>query len=221
MLKPYTSIKVAIADDHEPYRIGLKTLIEKTPKINIVGDASNGRDLLRLVNDVCPDVVLVDIMMPVMDGIEATKHLAANAPSVNVIALSMFNDDHVIMDILNAGAKGYLIKNATKREIFEAIEAVYYNHSYYCRSTSMKLARLIANNVFNPNGRTEKDIFSPKELEIMQLICKEYTNKEIAEKLFLSSRTVEGYREKIMDKTNSKTTAGIVIYAIRNGIFKI
>lgn len=221
MMTGYTPIKVAIADDHEPYRIGLRTMLEKATQIEVVGDAGNGRDLLNLVQEVCPDVVLVDILMPGMDGIEVTKHLVKQAPSVNVIALSMFNDDHVIINILNAGAKGYLIKNATKQEILDAIGTVYYNHNYYCRSTSAKLARLIANNLFDPNHKSEKDLFSQKELEIMRLICQEQTNKQIAERLFLSSRTVEGYREKILDKTNSKTTAGIVVYAIRHGIFKV
>lgn len=196
----YYSIRVAVADDHEPYRIGLKSLIEKTTEIEIVGEASNGRDLVHVVHELNPDVVLVDIQMPVMDGIEVTKHLANKAPSVNVIALSMFNDDHLIIDILSAGAKGYLIKNATKQEILDAIKAVYYNQTYYCRSTSMKLARLIANNQFDPNHKSEKDIFSHKEIEIIQLICQELTNKEIADKLCLSSRTVEGYRQKSLKK---------------------
>jgi len=221
MLTGYTSIKVAIADDHEPYRIGLKTMIGKSAEIEIVGDAANGRDLLRVIDEMNPDVVLLDILMPVMDGVEVTRHLTTKASSVKVVALSMFNDDHLIIDILNAGAKGYLIKNATKQEILDAIKAVYYHHTYYCRSTSMKLARLIANNQFDPNHKVEKDIFSPKEIEIMQFICKQMTNKEIGDRLYLSTRTVEGYRQKIVEKTNSKTTAGIVIYAIRNGIYKI
>ena len=217
----YASIKVAIADDHEVFRIGLITMIGKSPGIHIVADAPNGRELLVQIKDTKPDVVIADIAMPVMDGIELTRQLAIQAPDINVIALSMFNADHLIIDILNAGAKGYLIKNASKQEVLDAIEAVYYNQTYYCRSTSMKLARLIANKLFDPNHKVEKEVFSQKEIEIMQLICQEMTNKAIGDKLFLSSRTVEGYRQKITEKTNSKTTAGIVIYAIRNGIYKI
>ncbi|MBC7828223.1 MAG: response regulator transcription factor [Chitinophagaceae bacterium] len=217
----YASIRIAIGDDHEAFRIGLKTMIGKSSGIEIVADAANGRDLLSLVLETKPDVVLVDIIMPVMDGVQFTRQLAIQSPGTNAIALSMFNDDHLIIDILNAGAKGYLIKNATKQEILEAITAAYYNQTYYCRSTSMKLARLIANNLFDPHHKIEKETFSQKEIEIIQFICLEFTNKQIGDKLCLSSRTVEGYRQKIADKTNSKTTAGIVIYAIRNGIYKI
>lgn len=217
----YTSVRVAIADDHEPFRIGLMTMIGRSPGIQFVADATNGKELLSQLRETKPDVVFADIAMPVMDGIELTRQLAIHAPGINVIALSMFNDDHLIVDVLNAGAKGYLIKNASKQEMLDAIQAVYYNQTYYCRSTSIKLARLIANKIYDPNHKVEKEIFSPREIEIIQLICQEMTNKEIGDKLCLSSRTVEGYRQKIADKTNSKTTAGIVIYAIRNGIYKI
>lgn len=217
----YSSIRVAIADDHEPFRIGVITMIGKCPGIQFVADAANGQDLLRQIKDTKPDVVLADIAMPVMDGIEFTRRLAIQSPGTNVIALSMFNDDHLIIDVLNAGAKGYLIKNSSKQEMLDAIAAVYYNQTYYCRSTSIKLARLIAHKLFDPTHKVERETFSPKEIEVIQLICQEMTNKEIGDKLCLSSRTVEGYRQKIADKTNSKTTAGIVIYAIRHGIYKI
>ena len=217
----YTSIRVAIADDHETFRIGLMTMIGKSPGIEIVADAPNGRDLLSQIDQSKPDVVLADIVMPVMDGVELTRELATKHPGINVIALSMFNDDHLIIDILTAGAKGYLLKNASKQEMLDAISAVYYSQTYYCSSTSTRLARLIANKIYDPHNNVEKEIFSQKETEIIQLICQEKTNKEIGDILCLSSRTVEGYRQKISDKTNSKTTAGIVIYAIRNGIYKI
>jgi DNA-binding NarL/FixJ family response regulator len=159
--------------------------------------------------------------MPVMDGIASTKIVSEKYPSVNIIALSMFDQDNLIIDMLEAGAKGYLLKNADKKEILEAIKSVYNNKPYYCRTTSAKLAKLISKSKFNPYNKNEKPIFSAKEIEIIQLICQENTNKEIGIKLFLSPRTVEGYRLKILEKMNVKSTAGIVIYAVKNGLYTL
>ena len=124
-------IQLAIADDHEVYRDGLKALLESSKEFEIVAEASTGKQLVSLCEEKVPDVVLTDIMMPVMDGIKATLFLAEHFPSVRVIALSMFNQDHLILDMLNAGASGYLIKNAHKNEIIEAIHSVYKNKPYY------------------------------------------------------------------------------------------
>jgi two-component system response regulator NreC len=159
--------------------------------------------------------------MPVMDGIEATRRLTQSFPAVNIIALSMFDQDNLIIDMLEAGAKGYLLKNADKSEIIDAINSVYKNVPYYCRSTSVKLARMIGQSKFNPYKKIEKPSFSEKEIKIIQFICQEFTNKEIGKELYLSDRTVEGYRVKILGKMNVKSTAGIVIYAIKNGIYKV
>lgn len=217
----YAAIKVIIADDHEVYRDGLRTMLSKNENIEVVGEAGDGNELIRITNRTNPDIILTDIIMPSMNGIEATKYLTQNVPAVSVIALSMFNEDNLILDMLEAGAKGYLLKNANKSEIIEAVKSVYHNTPYYCRSTSIKLARLIASSKFNPFHKVEKISFNDKEIQIIRLICEELTNKEIANKLFLSIRTVEGYRQKIMEKTTAKTTAGIVIYAIKHGMYKI
>jgi DNA-binding NarL/FixJ family response regulator len=163
--------------------------------------------------------VLTDIMMPGMDGIEATRIITKKYPQVGVIALSMFNDDKSIIDMLEAGAKGYLLKNANKTDIIDAINTVARGKAYYCSSTGVKLAQLIANSRFDPNIPGSRELFTDKEKEIICLICKEYSNKEISELLHLSVRTIEGHRERIVLKTNAKNTAGIVVYAIRNNIF--
>jgi DNA-binding NarL/FixJ family response regulator len=214
-------LKLVVADDHEIYLDGLKAMLKKQEDFEVVGEGSNGRELIAAVERTHPDIVLTDIVMPVMDGIAATQFLSKHKPLVNIIALSMFDQDNLIIDMLEAGAKGYLLKNANKSEIIEAIKSVYRNIPYYCTSTSSKLARMIAQSKFNPYKKINAPYFSEKELEIIRLICQEFTNNEIGQRLFLSGRTVEGYRVKILEKMNAKSTAGIVIYAIKNELYKI
>ncbi len=214
-------IKLVIADDHEIYRDGLKIMLRKQTDIEVIGEAGNGRELVALIEIIKPDIILTDIEMPVLDGIDATRQLRHQYPSINIIALSMFDQDNLIIEMLESGAKGYLLKNADKTEIIDAIKSVYKDVPYYCRSTSVKLARMIGKSKFNPYNTTERPVFSDKEIEIIRLICQEHTNKEIGELLFLSARTVEGYRVKILEKMDVKSTAGIVIYAIKNGMFKL
>jgi DNA-binding NarL/FixJ family response regulator len=213
-------IKLVIADDHEIFRDGFKLMLSKFPEIMLVGEAGNGRELLELIEKENPDVILTDIKMPVMDGIEATKKIAELYPDKGIIGLSMYDDDELIIEMLEAGAKGYLIKNAGKDQIIEAIKTVYNDEPYYCKTTSHKLTQMIAKSRFNPYKKTEKAEFSEREKEIIACICDEMTNKEIGDKLFISVRTVEGHRLKILEKMNVKNTVGLVVYAIKNGIVK-
>jgi DNA-binding NarL/FixJ family response regulator len=213
-------IQVMIADDHDIYRDGLKSLLEHSSEFIVTGEACTGKHLISLCEKNTPDVVMTDIIMPVMDGICATKWMAENLPTVRVIALSMFNQDHLILDMLNAGASGYLIKNAHKNEIIDAVHSVYKNKPYYCSSTSHKLARLIGNNTPNP-ARLNKIMFSTIEMEVIRMICEQKTTKEIGDHLNMSMRTAEEYRKRIREKMDVKNIAGIVIYAIRNNLFKL
>lgn len=215
-----TAIKVMIADDHEIYRDGLRLMLKKQPAVEWLGEAANGKELVEMIKVKKPDVVLLDILMPVKDGIETTRYLHRNYPDINVIALSMFNEENLVVDMLEAGAKGYMLKNADKEEIVEAIQSVCRQVPYYCKSTTSKLAMMIGRSRFNPFYKYDVSIFTPKEIEIIKLVCHEMTNKQIGEKLFISGRTVEGHRLKIQDKINVKSTAGIVIYAIKHGIHK-
>lgn len=213
-------IQVAIADDHEVFRDGLKSFLQKSNDFEVAGEAATGKQLISLCKETRPDVVLMDIIMPVMDGIEATAYISEHFPDVRVIALSMFNQDHLILDMVKAGASGYLIKNAHKNEIIEAIHSVYRNKPYYCSSTSLKLARLIGASQFGPKAK-QKPIFSSKERAIIKMICEEKTTREIGDKLNMSFRTAEEYRQKIREKMDVKGTAGMVIYAIRNDLYEI
>jgi DNA-binding NarL/FixJ family response regulator len=220
MMQTTADIKLVIADDHEIFRDGFKLMLSKFPEIILVGEAGNGRELLELIEKENPDVILTDIKMPVMDGIEATKKIVELYPDKGIIGLSMYDDDELIIEMLEAGAKGYLIKNAGKEQIIEAIKTVYNSEPYYCRTTSSKLTQMIAKSRFNPYKKTEKAEFSEREKEIIACICDEMTNKEIGDKLFISVRTVEGHRLKILEKMNVKNTVGLVVYAIKNGIVK-
>lgn len=213
------NIKVVIADDHEIFRDGLKLMLKKADSIDLIGEAADGKELIKLIEATRPDVVITDIKMPVMDGVDATKHIRQHFPGVQVIALSMFDDEQLILEMLDAGAQGYLLKNSDKFEITDAVESVFEGKNYYCKFTSGKLAKLIALQRDQKEKKKKEAEFSEKEIEIIKLICQEFTNKEIGEKVFLSSRTVEGYRMKILEKMDAKNTVGIVIEAIRLGIY--
>lgn len=216
-----TPVQIVIADDHEIFRDGLKTLLQKFPGVEIVGEAGTGKEMIEQAMAKKPDIIITDIMMPVMDGIVATRKLIAQWPSAQIIALTMFDQESLVIDILEAGAMGYLLKHSQKSEIKEAIEVVSKGHPFYCRTTSTILARMIAQSKYNPYSKIEKQQFSFKEKQIIQLICDELSNKEIADRLNLSPRTIEGYRLNFMEKMQVKSTAGIVIYAVKNGLYKI
>ena len=215
------TIRLIIADDHEIFRDGLALMLSRQKDIVLLGQAANGKELIELTGQHQPDVIITDIKMPVMDGIQASKLILKNQPDVKIIALSMFDEETLIVDMLEAGAKGYLLKNAHKDEIIAAVEAVYNDQTYYCNHTSRKLTKMIADSSFNPNRRPVKPELSEKEINVMRLVCQEFSNKEIASQLKLSVRTIEGYREKIQEKINARNTAGIVVYAIKNRIYQV
>ncbi len=215
------NIKILIADDHEIFRDGFKLMLTKQKDITLLGEAENGRELIALTKELQPDVIITDIKMPIMDGIEATIKISALFPNIGIIGLSMFDEDDLIVDMLEAGAKGFLIKNANKIQIIEAIKTVYNDNPYYCKTTSNKLAQMIAASRFNPYKKIKKVTFTEREIEIITMISQELTNKEIGDKLFLSVRTIDGHRLNILEKMNVKNTAGLIIYAIKNGILKV
>jgi DNA-binding NarL/FixJ family response regulator len=217
----YHPIKILIADDHEIYRKGFRALLKNEREVTIVGEAENGRELVDLAAMLQPDIIITDIKMPVMDGIQAAKTIREKYPDIRVMAISMYNEDNLVIDMLEAGARGYLLKNTKKAEVVQAVKDVFEGRTYYCHDTSERLIRMIAENKYIPYRYHSQPNFSRKEIEIMILICKQYTNKEIASALNLSSRTIEGYREKIQEKTESRNSIGIVIYAIRHNYFQL
>jgi DNA-binding NarL/FixJ family response regulator len=221
MMKTIAPIRIVLADDHEIFRDGFKVMIKKQPSVQLVGEAADGEELIRQTRQLRPDVVITDIKMPVMDGVEATKQLTSEFPEIGIIALSMFDEENLIVEMLEAGAKGYLLKNAHKDEIMEAIKTVDRNHTYYCNGTSARLANMIAKSTFRPSTRVVKPEFSEKEVAVIRYICQEMSNKEIASNLNLSIRTIEGYRDRILEKIGARNAAGIVVYAIKNNIYTV
>ncbi|NCI46319.1 response regulator transcription factor [Sediminibacterium soli] len=214
-------IRLLIADDHDVYRDGLQLLLSKDPGIVVVDEAANGKELLEKILVTKPDIVLTDLRMPVMDGVEAIASIVQLFPMVRTIALSTFDSEHLIVEALEAGALGYIIKNAQKGEIIDAVRTVYEGHPYYCKSTSVRLVKMISNSHFNPYKIKEQNLFSDKDKEIIRMICEEKSNREIAEVLFMSPRTLEGIRARILEKMKVKTAAGIAIYAIKNSLYRL
>ncbi|MRG45392.1 response regulator [Chitinophaga sp. SYP-B3965] len=213
-------IRLVVADDHEIFLDGLALMLSRQENITLVGQAGDGRELLEIVAREKPDVVMTDIKMPRMDGITATREMIRLQPDARIIALSMFDEENQIVEMLEAGAKGYLLKNADKQEILDAIASVYEDRVYYCKSTSAKLAAMIAKSKFNPYKHKEQISFTEREQEIIQLICQQFTAQQIGDKIFLSKRTVEGYRTRILEKMNVRNTAGVVMYALKNNLIK-
>jgi DNA-binding NarL/FixJ family response regulator len=210
-------IQIVIADDYPMFREGIRLMLEKTAGIQIAGEANDGRELLKVIRENKPDVVITDIEMPIMNGIEVTKAIKKEFPALPVVALTMYGDDHLLVDMLEAGANGYLLKSTTKEELIEGIKAVNEGDNYFCNATTLKLSKIIAKSRFY---KTDDASFSEKEIEIIKLICEQYVSKEIADRTSLTFRTVEKYRHNIMEKTGSRNLVGIVIYAIKNGIYK-
>jgi len=200
--------------------MGLRMLLQGSEEIELTGEAANGQKLIELVAENTPDVVLTDLMMPEMDGIEAIRRMK-NAGFTKCIALSTFDNDRLIMEALEAGAKGYITKNAQKGEIIEAIKLVNQSVFYYCKSTSSRLARMIGVSEFNPYAKAQTQLFTQEETDIIRLICKEKTSEEIAKILFMGKRNVERIRTRILSKMDVKTAAGVVMYAIKNSIIDV
>lgn len=206
-------IRIILADDHPLFQDGLASLLERIDEFDIVGKASNGKELIELYHQSKPDIILTDIKMPEMDGIEATMEIRKTDSDVGIICLSMYDESELIVDILEAGANGYLVKNADKDEIIEAIHKVYTHESYYCKKTFAQLRESIHRNHYK---KIAKPSITGKELEIIKLLCEELTAKEIAERLFISPRTVEQHKLNIQEKLGVKNAIGIVVYALKH-----
>jgi len=214
-------IRIIIADDHSIFREGVEAGLRKQTQIQIVAQADNGKELIELAEKHKPDVVVTDIKMPVMDGIKATSILTRMQPALGVIALSMFDEDTLVMDMLEAGARGYLLKNASRPELETAITTVYRRGTYLCNSSSSKLVKLVGRSSFNPFHPGQKPHFSDREIQVIRLICAQFCSKEIGKQLEISSRTVESTRDRIMEKIGARNVVGVVLYAVKHGIYVI
>lgn len=212
-------IKVIIADDQSLVRESLRLVLEQDPEINIIAEAVNGKDVIDAVLHEKPDVIVTDIQMPEMGGIELTKALQETYPEIKIIGLTMYEEDYLVVEMMEAGAKGYLMKDSGIGPVAEAIHTVYKNRRYFCDSTSDRLIKKLAASTAKISAREDAEQFSEKEKEIIRLVCQEFSNKEIAEQMHLGLKTIESYRNKIFEKMGVKNMAGLAVYAMNAGIY--
>jgi len=206
---------IIIVDDHALFRSGLITLLSDLEEIGTIYEASNGKIYLNMIDDISVDIVLMDISMPEMDGIEATIKSLIKQPDLKIIALSMYSDEEYYFKMINAGVKGFLIKDSTIDKVREAIRVVAKGGNYFSQEILYKMIK---------NGSElskAEEALSERETEILSFICQGFSNQEIAEKLFLSKRTIDKHRANILDKTNCHNTASLVVYAIKWGLVEL
>lgn len=204
-------IRVVLADDHEIVRAGLRRLLLVNKNIKILGEAANGEDLVSLVNYHQPDIALVDIAMPKLDGIEATRIIKSDCPDVLVVILTAFEDSKNLDSALAAGADGYLTKSITAKELLEALNKVILGYRVFSKAILNLLEEKYDS---EPNVENEQVTISKREQEVLNLVAQGITSNEIAEKLNISVRTVQTHRANIMQKLNIKNAAGLIRYAI-------
>ena len=214
-------VNVFLVDDHEIFRKGLKLLLQDISFVNIVGEASYGDEFLKLLQQTTPEVVFMDIKMPGINGIETTKKALENYPDLKIIALSMFGDEEHLQAMLDAGAKGFLLKNASKEDIERSIITVMNGKNYFSEELISLLASLYITQKQLKDTVKELPTFSERELEILNLICKGYTSVEIGEILGISNRTVDGHRAIMMEKMGAKNTVQLVTFAIKNKLVNV
>lgn len=216
-------IKIILADDEVLFRKGISFLLQKEKNIEIIYEVSDGSELIAFLNatTIYPDIIIMDLKMPLLNGVDATRIIQSNFPKIRVIALTSYDSKSFIANMINIGAASYLVKNTTPAEMISTINEVYDRGFFYNESVLEVIQDgILATNTKIKNSFDE-DYLTNREKEVMQLICKQMSTQEIAEKLFLSPRTVEGHRNNLLLKTESKNVAGLVVYAIQNKIINL
>ena len=211
-------IKIAIADDYKIYRDGLKVGLSADENLLVMLEADNGEELIHALETAMPDVIIMDLKMPIMDGMEATKAVRKKYPAVKVLVVTMYEDDKFIIHMMENGANGYLLKNAEPDEIRKSIYAVHEN-GYYFNDLVNKalLKKLVLKNNLKPSFNQNVEL-TEREMEVLKLICEEKTAAEIAKQIFLSPRSVEGIRQRLIEKIGVRNTAGLVMFAVKNNM---
>ena len=207
-------IKIALVDDHALFRNGLRGLIDGHYGCRVVAEASDGAEFLECAEAMAADVVFMDIAMPTLSGDKATSLALERNPQLKIICLSMFGDEKYYSRMVEAGAKGFLLKDSSIEEVFAAIEAVSNNEEYICKEVMQALSEAM-------RRKEDTEVLSEREMDVLIGICKGLSTQEIADKLFLSKRTVDTHRANILEKTGSKNTASLVVYAIKNNLVEV
>lgn len=211
-------LRILIADDHQMMIDGIISLIRHEKQFQVVATALNGKEALEKTEKLKPDVLLADISMPEMDGIELTKYVRKNLPAIKIIILTMHNEKGVVREILDAGAHGYILKNCGKEELIEALNTVAKGKSYYSSQVVDTMIEALKNPLSEKTTSPVADVLTVREKEILKLVAEENTTAEIAKKLFLSERTVETHRKNLLRKTGVKNIVGLIKYAFERKI---
>ncbi len=219
-LKPKAKIRAVLADDHTVLRSGLKLLLDAQPDIQVVGEASRGEEAVERATQLCPDIVLMDLTMPGMNGLQAIAEIKKLMPACRVLVLTMHDDEAYLRQSLAAGASGYILKQAADSELLSALRAVYRGEVFLPPALTKTLVDSLVRPPARPPGR-QADGLSPRETEVLRLVAMGHTNQEIAELLVLSVKTVETHKARIMDKLLLRSRSELVRYAIREGLVTI
>jgi len=214
------SIKTIIVDNHKLFREGVRFALTQYQDIEILGEAANGAEYLSLLAQQVPDIVLMDIDMPVMNGFEATQKSLALFPDLKIISLSMYGDQGHYMKMIELGVKGFILKDSGASQLHQAIIDVYHGANYFSQELLMNIILKKNNSPQGEQLRKQLDI-SDRELDVLRLLCKAFPNKQIADELFISAKTVEGHKAKLMDKTNTANSLALVLYAIKNRLVEL
>jgi len=213
-------ITVLLADDHTIVRQGLRALLEAEQDIRVVGEAETGRQAIQMISRLRPDVAIMDIAMPLLNGLEATRQIRRQSPSTKVLILSMHSDDEYAHQAIQAGAAGYLIKQTAANDLLNAIREIYKGNAFFSPPISKLLIDHYRGTVKRGPAEKRTDLLSPRELEVLQLVTEGRSNKQIAAELSISIKTVEKHRQRIMHKLNIHDVAGLTRYAIARGIIE-
>jgi len=206
-------ISVCIVDDHTLFRNGLRLLLNASSEVQVIAEAENGREYLRMLEKTIPDITLMDIEMPEMNGIETAAQAIKLIPDLRIITLSMYGEEEYYVKMIDAGAKGFILKNSDISEVLAAIRAVYEGGTYFSQDLLLNVVKNIRSGKLPATSDTH---LSEREIEILQKICQGYSNQEIADQLNISKRTVDKHRSNLLEKTGSKNTANLVIYALKH-----
>lgn len=214
-------LKIALADDEVLFRKGVLFMLEREKNIEIVHEASNGEELLAYLNDNqenLPDIILMDLKMPLLNGVEATKKVHKKFPEVKIIALTSYDTKPFIINMIQEGACSYLVKNTSPKDMIYTINEVAFKGFYYNDLIMSIIQEGLIFGTKKTKSNLDEEYLTTREKEILDLVCQQYSTNEIAEKLFISPRTVEGHRNNLLLKTESKNIAGLVVYAIQNKV---
>lgn len=212
------NVRIALVDDHTLFRTGLAGLLAQHDCYDVVADVGSGEEFLSLLPDLAVDVVFMDISMPGIDGGETTRRALAQRPDLKVITLSMYGDEQYYERMMECGASGFLLKDSDIEEVYAAVDAVVDGDSYF---SAALLGTLTSNMSMQQSTNDGEDTLSDREIEILVEVCRGLSNQEIADKLFISKRTVDKHRANILEKTGCKNTANLVVYAIKNRLVNI